>query len=85
MEHSCPRQRKRYCCTSVLQIEFCPVSPLVIFARFKQVFPSDLEADSFSYCLTQKANTPISSGIGSGEARDAICLHILATRGDGNK
>lgn len=58
---------------------------LIIFARFKQIFPSDLDIDSFSYCLAQKANTPISSGISSREARDAICVHILATRGDGKK
>lgn len=55
------------------------------FARFKQTFPGASDINSFSYCLAQEANTPISSGIGSREARDAICVHILATRGDGNK
>lgn len=47
--------------------------------------PNALDFEGFSYCLVQKANRPISFGGGSREARDAICVHILATRGDGNK
>lgn len=85
MEHSGPRQRKRYCCTSTLYTQFQPVSPFIIFARLKQILSSDLDVDSFSYCLTQKANTPFSSGIDSREARGAICICILGTHGDGNK
>lgn len=37
IEHSSPRQRKRYSCTSMLYIQFQPVSPFIIFATLKQI------------------------------------------------